>query len=110
MEDPFQRSEDIRAAISYLSSLSFVDENKIGVLGICAAGSYSSYTAQTDRRIKALATISAVDPVAELLEDAETREFLLNQAGVLRNLEARGEGPFLTHVNPGLRTEAEAYP
>lgn len=110
LEDPFQRAEDIRAGISYLSTLSFVDEDRIGALGICAAGSYTSYTAQTDRRIKALATVSAVDPAGELLQDPEMRDFLLNQAGKLRNLEAKGEGPFMSHVNPGNRTEADAYP
>jgi uncharacterized protein len=110
LEDPFQRAEDIRSAVSYLSALSYVDENNIGVLGICAAGSYVSYTAQTDRRMKAIATISAVDPAGELLSDPEMKEFLLNQAGILRNLEAKGEGIFLMHNNPGTREEADTYP
>ena len=110
LENPFQRAEDIRCAASYLSKLSFVDENKIALLGVCAGGSYASYTAQTDRRFKALATVSAVDPAGELLQNPSTRDFLLNQAGIMRNLEAKGEGTFWTHNNPGTRAEAESYP
>ncbi|MBS0480721.1 MAG: alpha/beta hydrolase [Proteobacteria bacterium] len=110
LEDPFQRAEDIRSATTFLSTRSFVDERRVGILGICAGGSYVSYAAQTDRRMRAVATVSAVDPVAELLEDPALRDQLLNQAGVLRNLEGRGEGIFETHVNPGTPAEAATYP
>lgn len=61
LEDPYIRVEDIRAAIDYLCSLSFVDNNRIGVLGICAGGAYAMNTAITDHRIKAAVGINSVN-------------------------------------------------
>ncbi|KUM78415.1 alpha/beta hydrolase [Streptomyces curacoi] len=116
LEDPFQRAEDFRSAVSYLASRSDIDADRIGGLGICASGGYLSFASQTDRRIKALATVSAFDTASGLFEGVgrvqgpEVREFLLDQAGVLRNAEARGEGAITLTLVPPTEAEAGAFP
>lgn len=61
VEDPAVRVEDISGAIDFLQGLASVDASRIGVLGICAGGGYAINATLFDRRIKALATVSAVD-------------------------------------------------
>jgi fermentation-respiration switch protein FrsA (DUF1100 family) len=110
LEDPFQRAEDIRSAVTYLVTRSDIDEKRIGALGICASGSYVPFAAQTDRRIKAAATISAIEMGGVAFMDPGFRDAVLEQAGELRNAEARGEGVFMSNFAPSTRTEAEALP
>jgi fermentation-respiration switch protein FrsA (DUF1100 family) len=61
LENPHIRTEDISAVIDYLTTLAYVDREKIGAMGICAGGGYSINAAINDRRIKAVATVSAVN-------------------------------------------------
>lgn len=61
LENPYIRTEDISAVIDYLTTLPYVDNEKIGAMGICAGGGYTINAAINDKRIKALATVSAVN-------------------------------------------------
>lgn len=61
LENPYIRVEDISAVVDYLSALPYVDENRIGVVGICAGGGYSVNAAINDHRIKAVGGISTVN-------------------------------------------------
>ena len=61
LENPYIRTEDVTAAIDYLTTLPCVDANQIGAFGICAGGSYTANAAINDRRIKSVGTVSAVN-------------------------------------------------
>ncbi|MDH0291892.1 alpha/beta hydrolase [Pseudomonas sp. GD04087] len=61
LENPYIRTEDISAVIDYLTTLSYVDVNRIGAMGICAGAGYTANAAINDRRIKAVGTVSAVN-------------------------------------------------
>uniref|UniRef100_UPI002559BB9A alpha/beta hydrolase n=1 Tax=Staphylococcus aureus TaxID=1280 RepID=UPI002559BB9A len=61
VENPYYRVEDVRASVDYLTTLDFVDNDRIGALGVCAGGGYTVSAARTERRIKSLATVSMVD-------------------------------------------------
>ncbi|MNN18122.1 Alpha/beta hydrolase family protein [compost metagenome] len=61
LENPYIRTEDISAVIDYLTTLPYVDVNRIGAMGICAGAGYTANAAINDRRIKAVGTVSAVN-------------------------------------------------
>ena len=61
LENPNLRVEDVSAAIDYLSTVAYVDDTRIGALGVCAGGGYATNAAVIDTRIKALGTVSAVN-------------------------------------------------
>jgi uncharacterized protein len=61
VEDPTLRVEDFRHVVDYLVTLPYVDEERIGVIGICGGGGYSINATMTERRIKAVASITGVN-------------------------------------------------
>ncbi|ENV08119.1 hypothetical protein F966_03983 [Acinetobacter higginsii] len=61
LENPYVRTEDVSAVIDYLTTLPYVDDNRIGAMGICAGAGYTANAAINDRRIKAVGMVSAVN-------------------------------------------------
>lgn len=58
VDKPANRIADIHGMADYISQYPGVDTARIGLLGICGGGGYSLKAAQTDKRFKALATLS----------------------------------------------------
>jgi fermentation-respiration switch protein FrsA (DUF1100 family) len=104
LEDPAKRVEDIRSVVDYVSTLKFVNAEKIGLIGICAGGGYSINAAQTDHRIKSIAVASPVStgnkkgwdgktPIEETLKALET-------VAKQRTAEANGAQPMYVNYVP----------
>lgn len=94
-EHPAVRVEDFRAATDYLSTHPSIDENRIGLLGICAGGGFAIKAAETEHRLKAVATISMAylgqlrrDGLAGIRKN-QIRQ-LLDEVATQRKKEAKG--------------------
>jgi fermentation-respiration switch protein FrsA (DUF1100 family) len=110
LEDPFSRAEDVKSAVTFLETRDDVDEQRIGALGICASGGYVPFAAETDRRIKAVGTVSAVDMgdfVRNGLRNSviPNLEHLLEESNKARIEEAKGQPPRLEHIVPNTPEE-----
>ena len=92
-ENPSERLEDIRCAIDYLTTLPSVDVERIGLLGVCAGGSYVLGVAPAEMRAKAVASVSLWD-MGMMARDGwpvpYDRAQLLVEIGKQRTAEARG--------------------
>ncbi|MFT4091567.1 MAG: alpha/beta hydrolase, partial [Asticcacaulis sp.] len=58
IDTPAYRTEDIHGMADYISHYAGVDAERLGLLGICGGGGYAVNAAKSDKRFKALATLS----------------------------------------------------
>ena len=99
LDNPVNRVGDIYSAVDYLTSLAYVDESRIGALGICAGSGTAVKAATTERRIKAIATVSAVDVGAATRKGWDGKAPVSEQLAMLdavakqRTAEAAGASP-----------------
>lgn len=110
IEDPTQRVEDVSHVIDYAVTLPYVDADRIGVLGICGGGGYALNATLTEKRIKAVVSITGVNIGRLFREDFS--EF--NPVGALeamaahRTGEARGDEPQVNELLPANPEAAKA--
>ncbi|KAJ1325304.1 hypothetical protein MN608_10016 [Microdochium nivale] len=120
LEDPYQRVEDFKSAVSFLSTLAGnVDPERIGTVGICASGGFSIFAAQTDLRIKAVATICSVcvgtmtrsgmrDASSGAIDQAKLQPALA-WANTERTSEARGNIPGTINILETFKEARDYY-
>jgi len=58
VDKPANRIEDIHGAADFITRYPGVDATRLGLLGICGGGGYSLSAAKSDKRFKAVATLS----------------------------------------------------
>jgi len=114
LEDPAQRVEDFKAAVSFLTTREEVDADRVGLLGICASGGYSLAAAGGDHRVKAVATVSGADVArqfrfgADGTQDPAVFQGLLDLAAQARTAAARGDDPGVLTMFPETAEQAGA--
>lgn len=108
-ELPDVKESDIEGAVDYLTSLPYVDSERIGGLGICGSGSYMSVAGVKEPRLKA---ITAIVPAIADISTSPMMGFFRPQDEVLAAKEAydKGEGE-LMYLNfmPRAFEEGAAY-
>lgn len=57
-DKPAFRTDDVHGMADYIMQYSGVDTSRLGVFGICGGGGYTLKAAQSDKRFKAVATLS----------------------------------------------------
>ena len=108
-ELPDVKESDIEGAVDYLVSLPYVDNDRIGGLGICGSGSYMSVAGVKEPRLKAITAI--VPAIADISKSAMAGFFRPeDEVKAAKEAYEQGKGG-LMHLNfmPRAFDEGAAY-
>lgn len=106
VDKPANRIEDIHAMTDFISQFKGVDQDRLGLLGVCGGGGYALKAAQSDKRFRAVATLSMfnsgeVRRNGFLKSQVNTIQDRLKQASDARAKEAAGgEVIYTATANP----------
>jgi uncharacterized protein len=95
VDKPFYRTDDVHGMADFIAGYPGVDVDRLGALGICGGGGYTLKAAQSDKRFKAVATVSMFNSGRVRrngLRDSQldTMQERLEQATAARAREAAG--------------------
>ena len=99
-DKPANRMGDIMGAVDFIQNYPGVDPERIGAFGICGGGGYTFATAQVDKRIKAVGTLSLFN-TGDVRRNGYMRTQMNNiaerqrEASLARQAEAAGAEPEL---------------
>ncbi|ARS35704.1 alpha/beta hydrolase [Pontibacter actiniarum] len=105
LEDPATRVEDIRCAVDFLTTLAYVDNGRIGAMGICAGGGYAANASISEKRIKAVASVVGTNPSRAFREG--NPEATLKAVALQRTSEANGAEKLINNWIPNSAEEAK---
>ncbi|WP_310439680.1 alpha/beta hydrolase [Sulfuricurvum sp.] len=98
---PEINTEDFSAAVDYLSIQHFIDQNRIGIIGVCGFGGMGLNATAVDKRIKAVAVASMYDMSRVMAKGyydklpLEERTQILEKMSLQRTEDAKKGSPTL---------------
>lgn len=98
---PEINTEDFSAAVDYLSIQHFIDQNRIGIIGVCGFGGMGLNATAVDKRIKAVAVASMYDMSRVMAKGyydklpLEERTQMLEKMSLQRTEDAKKGSPTL---------------
>lgn len=90
-DKPQFRTEDIHAAADFITQYPGVDTNRLGVLGICGGGGYTLKAVQSDKRFKAVATLSMFNSGAVRRNGFQNSQLATVQERIKQASDARAQ-------------------